>query len=206
MKIKVCGMRYSSNVAAVAEVYPDYMGFIFYPPSPRDCSGMSTSVVGQLPESVTPVAVTVNMGDDSILALAGRYGFNTVQLHGDETPDQCRGLRERGLTVFKAIGIKDESSLEDALAYEGNVDMFVFDTSSASRGGTGKKFDWDLLGNYKGQTPFLLSGGLGPEDVERVRNLRHEKFVGIDLNSRFETAPALKDAALLKNFFKQIRI
>ncbi|MDE6577337.1 MAG: phosphoribosylanthranilate isomerase [Muribaculaceae bacterium] len=199
-------MRDSLNVAQVAAARPDYMGFIFYPPSPRDCSGTDPSVVRQLPSEVTPVAVTVNMDTASILRLTDKYGFRIVQLHGDESPEMCGNLKREGLTVFKAIGIKDEESLRKINEYEGCVDMFVFDTSSAARGGTGKKFDWNLLERYSGTTPFLLSGGISPEDASLIKKFSHDRMAGIDLNSKFESAPAIKDVALLGNFIKQIKI
>ncbi|MDE5875638.1 MAG: phosphoribosylanthranilate isomerase [Muribaculaceae bacterium] len=206
MKIKVCGMRERENVAEVALLRPDYMGFIFYPRSPRHCGDLDPDVVRNLPEEITPVAVTVNMEIGEIERLCGRYAIDTVQLHGDESPDFCRELRERGLTVFKAKGVKDAESVRSLSHYEGAVDMFVLDTASAARGGTGKKFDWNLLPLYSGHTPFMLSGGIGPEDAEMVLSLRHPSFAGIDLNSRFEQAPGLKDATLLDNFFKRIRL
>lgn len=205
MKIKVCGMREASNVAEIGDEHPDYMGFIFYAPSPRDCSGMHPDVLKNLPDGVEPVAVTVNMKPETVMQLVERYGFRTVQLHGDESPDDCRILHEKGLTVFKAIGIKGEESLKSLPDYQGYADMFVFDTSAASRGGTGRKFDWNLLHNYTGDTPFLLSGGIGPEDVELVRGIRHPSFAGIDLNSRFEISPAKKDVDLIRKIFKEIR-
>ncbi len=206
MLIKICGMRDASNVREVAGERPDYMGFIFYPPSSRDCEGLDPSVVESLPAGIEPVAVTVNMDESSIMELAGKYGFRTVQLHGDESPALCGRLREKGLTVFKAVGIKGEESLSSLADYDDDVDMFVFDTASAARGGTGRKFDWTLLGAYTGKVPFLLSGGIGPEDAFLLKDMSHPRFAGIDLNSRFESAPAIKDVALLRKFIKQIRI
>ncbi|MDE6791930.1 MAG: phosphoribosylanthranilate isomerase [Muribaculaceae bacterium] len=205
MKIKVCGMREALNVAEIGKEHPDYMGFIFFPPSPRDCSEMNPDVLKNLPEGVEPVAVTVNMKPESVIQLVERYGFRTVQLHGDESPADCRILQEKGLNVFKAIGIKGEESLKRFSDYQDYIDMFVFDTSGASRGGTGRKFDWNLLHGYTGETPFLLSGGIGPEDMELVKGIRHNSFAGIDLNSRFEISPAKKDVDLIRKFFKEIR-
>lgn len=206
MKIKVCGMRDGVNVAEVASLGIDYMGFIFYPPSPRDCSGMKEWIPGGLPEGVKGVMVSVNMPEDELFAIVKRYGFDTVQLHGDESPDVCRGLKERGLTVFKALGLHDSKSLKETSRYEGSIDMFVFDTASSKRGGTGKKFDWSLLAEYDGETPFLLSGGIGLEDVAEINRIEHPKFAGVDLNSRFEIAPGVKDAVLVKTFIKEIKI
>lgn len=206
MEIKVCGMREGENMSEVAALSPDYMGFIFYPPSPRHCGGIDPDLVKGLPAGITPVAVTVNMEVDDIVGLCDKYDIRTVQLHGDESPDTCRELRQRGYRVFKAKGIRDEDSVRDLSQYEGSVDMFVLDTASAARGGSGKKFDWRLLSYYSGSAPFLLSGGIGAEDAEKLMAFEHPCFAGIDLNSRFEKSPGLKDAQLLENFFKQIRI
>ncbi|MBD5387280.1 phosphoribosylanthranilate isomerase [bacterium] len=203
MKIKVCGMREPENMLAVAASGIDFMGFIFYAPSPRYCGATLTrEMIEHLPEVVEPVAVTVNMDEDSILDLASEYGFRFFQLHGNETPEFCRSLREKGYKVIKAFGIKEESDFENVKRYSGCVDYFLFDTASASRGGSGKKFDWDMLGCYSLSEPLILSGGISPDDVGEIMQINHKSFAGIDLNSRFEVAPGLKDPGAVRQFVK----
>lgn len=202
LKIKVCGMRDSGNIAAVAGLHPDYMGFIFYPPSPRYCN--YPDAIGSIPEDIIAVAVTVDMSERDIIALTHRYGFKAVQLHGSETPELCRRLRGRGLTVIKAVSVKGMESLGCIRDYEGSVDMFVFDTASSSKGGSGRKFDWTLISDMDIKTDFLLSGGIGPEDADAVLSFSHPHYAGVDLNSRFEIVPGIKDAGMLEKFVRSI--
>ncbi len=198
-------MRDAENISDVAALGIDYMGFIFYPPSPRYCGeSLKRGILESLPSRIEPVAVVVDADDTIINDLADRYGFHTFQLHGNETSQMCERLKERGFTVLKAFGIKDKDDFGKAAQYEGCVDYFLFDTATSSKGGSGKKFDWDILANYNLSTPFFLSGGIGPEDAERIREFHHPCFAGIDLNSRFEIAPARKDVGKLKDFIEEI--
>lgn len=202
MKIKICGMRDAANIGRVASLKPDYMGFIFYAPSPRCCLGNDPDVISAIPKSIEPVMVTVDMKEDDIIRLADKYGFRTVQLHGGESPDMCWSLRSRGFKVVKAMGLRTLEDLKNLEKYQGTVDLFLFDTACATKGGSGVKFDWKILDSYTMDVDFLLSGGIGPEDAEALKNFIHPKFAGIDLNSRFESAPGLKDAELLSKFLK----
>lgn len=204
MKVKVCGMRNAANISRVASLKPDYMGFIFYAPSPRCCMGIDPNVIAALPESIEPVMVTVDMKENDIIRLADKYGFRIVQLHGAESPDMCWSLRERGFNVIKAMGLRTPEDLKNLEKYQGTVDLFLFDTACATKGGSGVKFDWKILDSYTLDVDFLLSGGIGPEDAEELNDFFHPKFVGIDLNSRFETAPGLKDPELLRKFLKTL--
>ena len=200
LKIKVCGMRDACNISAVAALHPDYMGFIFYPPSPRYCSGLNPDFIKLLPEDIVPVAVTVDMSESEINSLVDKYGFKAVQLHGNESPELCGRLIDRELTVLKAISIKDMESLRSVNDYEGAVNLFVFDTATPSKGGSGLKFNWNLLEEADISTDFLLSGGIGPEDKEKILGFDHPHFIGVDINSRFEVAPGIKDVGLLRRF------
>lgn len=204
MKVKVCGMRDARNVKEVAALHPDYMGFIFYAPSSRSCIGIEPDIIGNLPKETEPVMVTVDMAEDDILKIAERYGFKTLQLHGKESPEMCSRLRSKGFRVVKAYGIQSSESIKELEKYSGKVDVFLFDTACASKGGSGKKFDWEILNSYNLDEDFWLSGGIGPEDAEALKELKHPRFAGIDLNSRFETSPALKDPELLKTFLTKI--
>lgn len=205
MMIKICGMRDPENVAMVAALTPMLMGFIFHEPSPRHAGGLDPETVKSLPGFVRPVAVTVNAPAKEIDRLASVYGFRIFQLHGDESPEFCRSLRERGYTVFKAIQLRDEGSLQALRPYHGCVDTFVFDTPCASRGGSGEKFDWSLLDAYEPLTPYLLSGGIGPDDAGAVIAAMRPGMAGIDINSRFETAPGIKNISSLTRFIISLR-
>ncbi len=205
MKVKVCGMRDAHNIAEIAALHPDYMGFIFYKPSPRNCIGIDADIIALLPADIEPVMVSVDMNEEEILEIAKKYGFHTVQLHGNESPELCTQLKNSGMKVFKAMGVQSAESITQLRKYEGKVDYFLLDTHTPSKGGSGKKFDWGLLDYYDLDTPFILSGGISLEDAEAILELRHPKFEGIDLNSRFESAPGIKNANLLHNFFLQIK-
>ena len=204
MKVKVCGMRDAGNIAEVAALKPDYMGFIFYKSSPRNCTGMDPSIPSSLPGGIEPVMVSVDMQEDEIIGIAERYGFHTVQLHGNESPDMCRNLRRRGLKVIKAIGMHSKESLKEMQGYAGAIDLFLLDTLTPSKGGSGRKFDWSILNLYSLREPFMLSGGIGPGDAEAILEVRHPKFEGVDLNSRFESSPGIKNAPLLQSFLSKL--
>lgn len=204
MRVKVCGMSFPGNVAAVDALGVDLLGFVFYPNSPR--------CVATPPEKLPPtrakrVGVFVDQDEDEILSAVGRYGLDGVQLHGAESPDFCRRLRGSlppGTLLVKAVGVASSEDLTTALAYEEVADCLLFDTRCATHGGSGRRFDWSLLSRYRGNLPFLLSGGLGPGDEERVRSFRHPRCLGVDLNSRFELSPGVKDVAALARFLRGI--
>jgi len=206
MMIKVCGMRDPRNIADVASLAPMLMGFIFHEGSPRNAKGLSPECVKSLPGFIHTVAVTVNKADSEIMDLCDTYGFKIVQLHGNESPEQCRRLKESGHTVFKAIGLNDECvDWERVSAYENAVDMFVFDYKCESHGGSGKKFSWDILVDYPLKIPYLLSGGIGPDDVDAIVAAMRPGMAGIDINSKFETAPGIKNLSKLINFIVSLR-
>ena len=193
MKIKVCGMREQQNIAEVARLAPDMMGFIFYEPSPRNACATPPESLDSLLSTTRRVGVFVDAPREEILATARRYGLHFVQLHGSESPEMCAGLHDEGLGVIKAFGIATRDDVARTAAYEGTCDLYVFDTSSENHGGTGRKFDHTLTEAYHGATPFLLSGGLGPDDAEQLAGLRHPSCAGFDINSRFETSPGVKN-------------
>ena len=194
-------MREPENIRAVEEqVKPDMMGFIFWEGSKRYVS----EPPAYLPEC-TRVGVFVNPTEEEVLQKAEDFGLNAIQLHGQESPDFCRTIKEQtGLPVIKAFSIASAADIANTRQYEDTATLFLFDTKCKSVGGSGEKFDWDILQQYKGNTPFLLSGGIGPGDEEKVRRWRHPRWVGIDLNSRFETAPACKDADALAKFVRSL--
>lgn len=205
MLIKVCGMNDARNIPEVAALRPDMLGFIFYASSPRYAGALPPETVAAISPEIRKVAVFVNEEAGNIKSTVARYNIETVQLHGNETPDVCRELREAGLRVIKAVGVGDVSDMEQCGPYLPVCDMLLFDTKSPLYGGTGQAFDWKILESYNGRLPFLLSGGITVSDSARIKVFHHPRFAGIDLNSRFETVPGVKDAGLLASFLNEIR-
>ena len=198
--IKVCGMREEQNISDLEKLDIDWMGMIFWSGSKRYVG----SPPGRLPQRVKKVGVFVDASLDDIRQHVSDYQLDIIQLHGHETPAFLEALKP--LTLIKAFNIADASDLQKTKAYEGVADYFLFDTKGKIVGGNGEKFDWTVLTAYEGSTPFLLSGGIGPDDAQRVKRFHHHKCIGIDLNSRFESAPGLKDIVQLQTFIKQIRL
>jgi len=194
MKVKICGMRDAANILAVADFNPDFLGFIFYDKSPRFAGEMlSTEVLRSLPEAVAKVGVFVDASLPELLATTACYSLDYVQLHGHETPAYCRAVREHGLRIIKAFSVGEQFDFSTLAAYAPVCDLFLFDTKGAQPGGNGHAFDWRLLADYQGPTPFLLSGGLGLATVEELLVFHHPKLAGYDFNSLLEIAPGLKD-------------
>ncbi|MCU0420988.1 MAG: phosphoribosylanthranilate isomerase [Cyclobacteriaceae bacterium] len=191
LRWKICGLRESSNIAEVALLRPDWMGFIFYQKSPR--------YVGddfQLPELKTPpqkMGVFVNDSYDRITALRARHGLQGVQLHGEETPDECARLRSPHTVLVKAVGVGSQRDIASLAPFRAVVDFFLFDTKTSQRGGSGRTFNWEILKAYDLDIPFLLSGGLTLHNLEEALSIEHPQFAGVDLNSGLETSPGHKD-------------
>ena len=197
-------MRDPQNIREIGNLAPDYMGFIFYPPSPRYAGELDLGALRDLPDTIQKVGVFVDADYDEMRESIERYRLTAVQLHGHETPELCERIRPYG-QVIKAFGVAEKSDLKQVVHYEKSCDLFLFDTRTVAYGGSGRRFDWRVLEEYHGQLPFLISGGIGPEDVERVRDMKHPKCVGVDLNSRFEITPGYKNMELIDKFIKSIR-
>ena len=200
MRIKVCGMREADNIREVERLGIDMMGLIFWPKSSRYVSEKPD----YLPIYCKRVGVFVDEDIEQVKRIADEYQLDLIQLHGHERPDYIRQLN--GRKVIKAFNIATAADFALTEAYEGVADTFLFDTKGKSVGGNGEKFDWSVLSEYRGETPFLLSGGIGPDDAERVNGFHHDKCIGIDLNSRFERAPGYKDIMSLKRFLQNVKI
>lgn len=198
-------MKEPENIRQVFGLAPDFMGFIFYPRSPRFVDAPERICLADFPENVIRTGVFVNEPEDSIRETVKVYGLSAVQLHGKEPAALCRSLRNEGLIVLKVFSVSDAEDFTYTEDYEGMADYFLFDTKTKKYGGSGEKFDWRILQAYHGNTPFFLSGGIGPEDVEEILEIRHPRLSGIDLNSRFEISPGLKDHRLLANFIEKIK-
>lgn len=248
MIVKVCGMREPENIRDVAALGVDWIGFIFYPKSPRYVSQIR-SRAGIIPDysvfmkheelsskelssketsskeliskelsskelmrKVKRVGVFVDDMPQNIVTRAVNYELDIIQLHGSESVIMIDNLRStlapsirKGIKFMKALSISTAEDILRYKEYEGHVDYFIFDTQTPLVGGSGNHFDWNMLDAYDGNTPFILSGGVGPDDAERVLSIRHPMFAGIDLNSQFETAPAVKNVDALKAFLAKIR-
>ena len=202
MIVKVCGMREAENIRQVEQTGADWMGFIDYEGSPRYVAG----VPEYLPETVQKAGVFVNASLSRIRERAAAWQLDYIQLHGKESPEFCREVQQTGIRVIKAFSLRTPDDLLATESYAACCDYFLFDTPCNGFGGSGKSFDWEMLTHYHGETPFLLSGGLKPESLDALLDFSHPHWAGIDLNSGFEQAPGLKDAAFLSDFidsFKQ---
>lgn len=202
--VKVCGMREPENIREVERLGIDWMGFIFYEKSKRHVPALPA----YMPTQVKRIGVFVDYTLTEILDKVEEFHFDGVQLHGNESPQFCKELREKApypILINKAFGILTEEDIHPIEAYEGVCDYYVFDTKTPSKGGSGNAFDWNILQAYKGDTPFLLSGGLSIDNLEEMLQFHHERMAGIDLNSKFEISPALKDASLLEKYIKTVR-
>lgn len=224
MVIKVCGMRDAQNIREVSQLGVDMIGMIFYPKSPRYVE-MQSSHAGIIPDyakedigvsvsAKSPARVGVFVDDmvQNIVTRVVNYHLDYVQLHGNEPREMCENLRltldpdiRPGIKIIKAISVSDASDIQKYKEYVGAVDLFLFDTKCKMVGGSGQQFDWQVLEQYDGEVPFLLSGGIGPEDASRLHAFHHPKCIGIDLNSRFEIEPGVKDVEKLKGFLNEMQ-
>lgn len=193
-------MRDSENIRAIEQTKADLMGFIFHPKSPR----FVASLPEYMPKKQKRVGVFINASLEQILAKAQKFSLEYIQLHGDEPPAFCSELKNRGLKVIRAQRIANADDIIRAESYN-MADLMIFDTKTELYGGSGKKFNWQLLENYKGCVPFLLSGGIRSDTFEEIKAFFHPQFAGIDLNSGFEISPALKDVGKLNNFIEKIK-
>jgi phosphoribosylanthranilate isomerase len=204
-KLKICGMRYADNVREVAALKPDYMGFIFYEKSKRFIGkNFNPAIIDSLPKETTPVGVFVNPSLDDIYEAYDK-GFMTVQLHGDESPDFCSELDAAAcISSIKAFRIDENFDFKILKPYKSVCPYFLFDTQTEGYGGSGRKFNWRLLEKYDNEVPFFLSGGISLEDAEEINKLEGLNIHAIDINSRFELNPGMKDVAKIKNFMESL--
>lgn len=197
-KIKICGMRDIENIQQILEFEPDYLGFIFYEKSARYVSESQMKEVGKLNFGETErVGVFVNESVEKILSYADKGFFDIVQLHGSESPEVVKALKEEGLEVIKVFSVDDDFDTKILNKYE-DVNYFLFDTKGKLPGGNGVKFNWDVIENSKIKKPFFLSGGLGVEDMEMVKNLKSKNLYALDFNSMLENEPGLKNVGKVR--------
>ena len=211
-------MRDADNIRDISALGVDMIGLIFYPPSPRYVQQFSSGA-GIIPDYApdmgkTPLRVGVFVDDmpQNIVTRVYNYKLDYIQLHGNEPRETLENLRatidpdiKPKIKIIKSISVSSAEDIKKYKEYVGAADLFLFDTKCKTVGGSGEQFDWQVLQAYDGDVPFLLSGGIGPDDAERIKNFHHPKCIGIDLNSKFEIEPALKDVEKLKQFLVKVK-
>ncbi len=202
MLIKICGMRYTENIQRVSRYHPDFMGFIFYPHSPRYVKTDESLPI--LPASIKKVGVFVDQSWEEMNHLIDKHRLDGVQFHGHESEEMAAQMKQRGLIVIKAFRIDQDFDFARLVRYETAVDYFLFDTKGKVPGGTGQTFDWSLLHHYIGSLPFLLSGGLSEQNIKQALEFKHPRLAGVDLNSGVEISPGIKDLEKIKRIIQTI--
>ena len=211
-------MRDADNIRDISALGVDMIGLIFYPPSPRYVQQFSSGA-GIIPDYAPDmgktqlwVGVFVDDMPQNIVTRVYNYKLDYIQLHGNEPRETLENLRATidpdinpKIKIIKAISVSSAEDIKKYKEYVGAADLFLFDTKCKTVGGSGEQFDWQVLQAYDGDVPFLLSGGIGPDDAERIKNFHHPKCIGIDLNSKFEIEPALKDVEKLKQFLVKVK-
>ena len=206
MKIKICGLTDTNNISDIMDLNPDYIGFIFYPASPRYMEDKL------FPEDLSPLSpgtkktgVFVDSDFHEVSGKYGKYNLDVVQLHGEESPELCKQLNASGIEIIKAFRINDEFDFHTITGYMPYCRYFLFDTYTRLKGGSGKKFNWKVINSYDLGHPFFLSGGISPLDADEITGITNPSLKGVDLNSRFEDSPGIKNIAKLKKFIEELR-
>ncbi len=194
-------MKFSDNIEELGNLGIDYMGFIFYKKSPRNIE-IKPNI--KLSKEIKRVGVFVNADINTIIQKINEFNLDIIQLHGNESPEFCRELNKI-MPIIKAFSIAEASDFEATKQYHDLKGYFLFDTKTSHYGGSGQKFDWSILNEYKGEIPFFLSGGISEDDAQAIKEIKHPKLVAIDLNSKFEIEPGLKDINTLEKFITEIR-
>jgi len=204
MKLKVCGMKYQDNIEAVSNLQPDFLGFIFHEQSPRHFEG----IIPELSKSIHKVGVFVDETVEFVSNQIEKHKLSVIQLHGHESPETCRLLKSTKAKVIKVFSIKDEFDFSVLAPYEDVCDYFLFDTKGKLPGGNGYTFDWSVLNNYPSTKPFFLSGGIGLNQIEKLKEFQTSETskycYAIDVNSKFEIEAGLKNIEQLKEFKSQL--
>ncbi|GIV33671.1 MAG: N-(5'-phosphoribosyl)anthranilate isomerase [Chitinophagales bacterium] len=207
MKIKVCGITRQNDLQALSlsDQPVDFVGFVFYPPSPRYVAHEMPSLA-RIPKGIATqrVGVFVNESLSRVEELARSYAFQLVQLHGQESAAYCQRLRQ-SFRVIKAFNVDAGFDFETLSSYASCCDYFLFDARGKLPGGNRIAFDWSLLQKYRLHVPFFLSGGISPVHTRQLLSFSHPSFFGVDINSGFEIAPGSKDIQAIRNFVKQLR-
>lgn len=209
VKLKICGMKLPANILEVAALQPDYMGFIFYPKSKRYVDHLEGDVLSALPSGIKKTGVFVDEPLDGVLKRVTAFGLAAVQLHGQESAAYCSALKHllpEAVEIIKAFGVDEKFDFNVLEIYVPVVDYFLFDTQTPDHGGSGKTFNWTLLDRYRLDKPYFLSGGIGPDSAGALARINDERLYAIDVNSRFEFSPGLKNTENLKNFKNKLSL
>ena len=206
LKIKICGMKYLENIQDVAALKPDYLGFIFYEKSKRNFEAKMPVISNRIKKT----GVFVNASIEFVREKVKQFGLYAVQLHGDESPEYCKALSKDQIEIIKVFSIGDALPFEEIKKYEAVCDYYLFDTKGKERGGNGQVFNWTLLKDYPFKKPYFLSGGIGLDEVNALKSLMDTDVLkhcfAIDVNSRFEIAPGLKNVVKLKEFIHDLEL
>lgn len=205
IQLKICGMKYSKNIQAIAEIQPDYLGFIFWENSKRR---FDLEEIPHFDSKIKKVGVFVDASMNEITARKNQFDLNVIQLHGNETAAFCAKLKEQNVEVIKAFSISNDFNFNVLKQYISCVDYFLFDTKGRLPGGNGITFDWKILGDYSFQTPYLLSGGIGTTELDAIKIFLEteagKNCIAIDVNSRFELKSGYKNENKLRKFKKSL--
>ncbi len=204
IKLKICGMREPGNILEVSELQPDFMGFIFYPQSPR-CVPDDFSLPIGLPTSIKRVGVFVNEKFEPISNTVNKHALDFVQLHGNEPVTLCEELKLAGVGVIKVFSIGEGFDFGAVEPYKNAVDFFLFDTLGKYVGGNASAFDWDILNQYDQEVPFFLSGGISPDNIQDIAKLSEMNLYAGDVNSGVEISPGVKDMNKIKELLMNLK-
>lgn len=205
LKIKVCGMKHQQNVDEVVALGLDFIGNIFFAKSPRNIE-VPVGVDPRVYPTLKKVGVFVKESIEVVKSKIEENALEVIQLHGGESNDFCKEVKDLGVEVWKVFSVGEDFDFSQLKNYP-DADMFLFDTKTENHGGAGRKFDWSLLDLIDKESPktYFLAGGIGPGDAQEIKSLNLEKLIGLDLNSKFEIEPGLKDVNKLKEFLNELR-
>ena len=199
MKIKICGLKFESNILDLSKIEPDYMGFIFWEKSKRHVKGSTPNL---LQTKIKKTGIFVNADFEKIKEKVYVHKLKAIQLHGEESPEFCKKIKAFGVEIIKAFSIDENFNFDILKKYDLCSDYFLFDTKGKSPGGNGISFDWEILRNYKYEKKIFLSGGIGVESINAIKKLKNFDLplFCIDINSKFELNPGKKNIELIKSF------
>lgn len=204
--VKVCGLTNPLNVKAISESGADFIGFVFYPGSKRYVGKTpDKTLFSNVSEGIKRTGVFVDEQLSKVLELAEYAGLDVIQLHGNEFVNYCKSMKAYGLLIIKTFGVRKGFDPRITDHYSEVCDYFLFDTKYEQHGGSGNKFDWGILGNYRFKKPFFLSGGIGPEDTNIKAVVFNSQLFAVDINSGFEISPGIKDFVSVKKFINEIK-
>lgn len=207
MKLKVCGLNNSQNLKEIVKLKPDFIGFIFYSRSNRYVSGkLSLNDLKIIPDSVKKVGVFVDEDLEIVELVYKQYDLDYVQLHGKESTSYCAKLFLKQISIIKAFQMNDSFNFRTLDAYCPFCSYFLFDTKGKLNGGNGIKFNWNILNEYDLGIPFLLSGGIDLKDTDTIKALTFKRLMGVDINSRFELEPGVKDVEKVSLFKQKLEL